>query len=88
MVGSGKSYIKLFPVAGGNTVALASTPNEPGAPLGWSADGEHIHVSEPYHTGAKIFRLSTDGESVSEWSPGNKNFVSGIKLNESGMPSP
>ena len=79
---AGKSYIKILPVSGGKAVTLANTPNEPGALLGWSNDGQHLYTSEAYHTTAKVFRLSADGKSITEWGNGNKDIISSIDLNE------
>jgi len=83
IVWAGKSFIRIVPFEGGRETVLASTPNEPGSIIGWSADGKYIYAYEPHRTGAKIFRLGIDGKSISEWNTG-KDFISNVDLNEKG----
>lgn len=80
---SGKSYIRIVPTGGGKTVTLANTPNEPNGLIGWSNDGKYVYTLEPFHTGSKVFRLSTDGKNINEWSSASADLISSAELNDS-----
>ncbi len=84
VVWAGKSYVNLAPVAGGKAMTLATTPNEPGGMLGWSADGKYIYTSEAKGTLFSIYRLSANGKEAAEWNSKPTHFISGITLNAKG----
>jgi dipeptidyl aminopeptidase/acylaminoacyl peptidase len=77
----GPKHAKIYSVADGKIWRLKATPDENGSLLGWTADGKNIIWSEANRTLSSIYLLSADGKSVTEWSKGAKDFISGGTLN-------
>jgi dipeptidyl aminopeptidase/acylaminoacyl peptidase len=77
----GPKHAKIYSVPDGKIWRLKATPDENGSLLGWTADGKNIIWSEANRTLSSIYLLSADGKSVTEWSKGAKDFISGGTLN-------
>jgi len=80
----GTSSVKTYSLKDGKVQTLADTPNGPAELIGWSTDGKSVFTSEPFHTGSRIFRLSSDGKQAIEWNKGMTGVLNGIELNSNG----
>ena len=81
---SGPDFIKLYSIHDGKITSLKQTPNADPALLGWSSDNKTILVSEASKTLNVIYKLSADGTSITEFTPGLKEYVSLPALNATG----
>lgn len=86
---SGPHHARIYNRADGKTWRLKATPNENGgignlAVLGWTPDGKNILWGEPNKTLSSIYLLSTDGNSIREWSKGAAGLIGGPILNSTG----
>jgi len=55
--------VHLVPTAGGDVRALATTPDERGSIIGWSAAGDQVLVEETWRTVDRVFAVPTDGSA-------------------------
>lgn len=74
--------VMVIPAQGGRSRALALTPDEQPGPIGWSADGRWIYVTETHHTVTQLMALPLDGGQPRNMSAGNTVFSA--SLNRSG----
>jgi dipeptidyl aminopeptidase/acylaminoacyl peptidase len=81
---SGPRHAKIYSLADGKTWRLKATPDENGGVIGWTADGKNILWSEANKTLSSIYVLSVDGNSITEWSKGIKDFIASPTLNSTG----
>lgn len=78
---SGPRHAKIYSLNDAKSWRLKATPDENGTIIGWTADGKNILWAEANKTLNSIYLLSTDGKSVSEWSKGISDLISGVTLN-------
>ncbi len=84
VVWAGKTVVKIIASEGGTPKVLAETPGHQPSLVGWTASGDAIFVTEANRTLNSIYTLSADGKTITEWSKGNKDLLSGISQNASG----
>jgi dipeptidyl aminopeptidase/acylaminoacyl peptidase len=77
---SGKSWIKIMPAEGGVSTTLYATPDMQPGLVGWSSDGKSVYVTEANNTLGSIYKLSTNGKEIAEWTKG-KDLIGIISLN-------
>ncbi|ULQ55653.1 S9 family peptidase [Flavihumibacter rivuli] len=80
---AGARHAQVYGLADGKSWKLKATPNEDGAILGWTKDGKALIWSEENRTRASIYLLGLDGQTISEWSKGEKDHISLARLNNS-----
>lgn len=81
---SGPRHARIYSLADGKTWRLKATPDENGGIVGWTGDGKNIIWAEANRTLNSIYALSIDGNSISEWSKGAKDFIGAPTLNSTG----
>ncbi|MEP7266283.1 MAG: S9 family peptidase [Saprospiraceae bacterium] len=79
---SGPEMIKVYNLADGKITRLKSGPNDEGQIIGWTADSKNIIYSEANKTLTSIYILSVDGTTVTEWSKGETDLITGVTLND------
>lgn len=78
------TFIKIVSTTGGASITLAQTMNESPNLIGWSEDSKSVFVGDVYHTLFKIYKLATDGKSVSEWPMSDTEIPTLITMNKRG----
>ena len=78
---AGPRHAKIYSLADGKSWRLQATPDENGGIIGWTADGKNILWSEANKTLNRIYVLSTDGKSITEWNKDSKDWIGGVTLN-------
>lgn len=76
--------VMIVPATGGESRALAETPNARPELLGWSAGGDLLYVREASGTGTAILALPADGGLPREISTSNPHVVAAASLAPSG----
>lgn len=81
---SGPEHAHIYNIVDGKHWALKLTPNTDGNIIGWSADSKSIFWSESNKTLTSIYQIGLDGNTIKEWTPGIKDFLSLPAINSTG----
>jgi dipeptidyl aminopeptidase/acylaminoacyl peptidase len=76
-------HVYVVEAAGGAPRRLAATHDEQGVPMGWTADGSAVYVSETHGTVTRIAALPVDGGAPRLLDAGDR-VMGGINLNAAG----
>lgn len=72
---AGPKIVKVYSMTDAQTKSLKPTPNADGNLLGWSADSKSIFWAEANKTLNSIYKLSSDGNSLTEFTSMNKDLI-------------
>jgi dipeptidyl aminopeptidase/acylaminoacyl peptidase len=81
VIWGGKTIVKVISASGGSVSALAETPNTSAGLLGWSSDGKYVYATDADKTLNSIYKLSSDGKEITEWSKATNNLIGATSLN-------